>query len=266
MLVGVDTLHIVTEGPLGWTARIICSFKNWSFTSGFHTNFPEYIKLKFKIPTKFTYFIFRWFHKRSKAVMVPSKSTSDKLISKGFSNTVVWSRGYREDIFNVSRKRTDLLDGKINLLYVGRVSSEKNIEAFLDLDLPDCKLWVVGDGPDRVRLQELGKATFVGFKKGIELAEYFASADVFVFPSKTDTLGIVNIEAMACGTPVAAYNVEGPRDVVINGQGGCLSDNLKEAVINAQSLIGSSSILENAKKNTWNRACDIFYSNLVSVK
>jgi glycosyltransferase involved in cell wall biosynthesis len=155
---------------------------------------------------------------------------------------------------------------KINLLYVGRLSKEKNIDAFLALsEIFDCRLWVVGDGPDRARLEQLGDATFVGFKTGVELAKYYASADVFVFPSKTDTLGIVSIEAMACGTPVAAYNVEGPRDVVVEGMGGALDDDLSKAVERAFKLKGRKSVLENAAKYSWLKAADTFINNLTPI-
>lgn len=264
----VNSIHIVTEGPLGWAARILCAARNWEFTTGFHTNFPEYLKLSAKIPLWLTYPIFRWFHQRAKAVFVPSKSTQTKLLARGFRRLVIWSRGYRPDIFNPTRRRTDLLTpSKINLVYVGRVSLEKNIEAFLALRRnPDYVLWVVGDGPDRARLEALGGATFVGFKHGVELAEYFASADVFVFPSKTDTLGIVSIEAMACGTPVAAFDVEGPRDVVQTGLGGWLSNNLELAVKCALLLNNRELVLENARIHTWSVAADTFYNNLVHLQ
>lgn len=268
----IDSIHIVTEGPLGWMARLLCKKKGWNYTTGFHTNFPEYIERKFGIPRKLTYPVFRWFHKDSKAVLAPSQSTVDRLTALGFTNMVTWNRGYRKELFNPSRKRWDLLDPVlINILYVGRVSKEKNIEAFLALgDNPFYRLWVVGDGPDRVRLERTGRATFVGFKTGVELAEYFASADVFVFPSKTDTLGIVTIEAMACGTPAAAYNVEGPQDVIVHGEGGFLADpdypdDFKKAVDKALHLRGDPSVLQNAQRHTWEKAVNTFYDTLVDI-
>ncbi len=263
----VTSLHIATEGPLGWAARVLCALRRWRYTSGYHTNFPEYIQLKTGIPAALTYPVFRLFHSNSCAIMVPSHSTASKLREKGFKNVVVWSRGFRPDVFNPSRRRADLLDPKkINLLYVGRVSDEKNIEAFLELAAADVHLWVVGDGPARARLEKLGKATFVGYKQGIELAEHFASADVFVFPSRTDTLGIVMLEAMACGTPVAAFDVEGPCDVILQGVGGYVSDDLLDATRRAILLRRSPSVLENAAAHTWEAAADTFFRSVVSLR
>jgi glycosyltransferase involved in cell wall biosynthesis len=262
-----DSIHIVTEGPLGIAAKLLCMAKGWNYTTDYHTNFPEYLSSTYGIPKILTRTFFKWFHRGSSAVFAPSKTTADRLTEQGFKNLVVWSRGFDAQIFKTRRPSSlQMPRNKINLLYVGRLSKEKNIDAFLALsEIFDCRLWVVGDGPDRARLEQLGDATFVGFKTGVELAKYYASADVFVFPSKTDTLGIVSIEAMACGTPVAAYNVEGPRDVVVEGMGGALDDDLSKAVERAFKLKGRKSVLENAAKYSWLKAADTFINNLTPI-
>jgi glycosyltransferase involved in cell wall biosynthesis len=263
-----DSIHIVTEGPLGIAAKLLCLAKGWKYTTGYHTNFPEYLHNTYHIPQILTRTYFKWFHQGSSAVFAPSKTTADKLTKQGFKNLVVWSRGFNKYIFKPRRPSLLLMpQDKINLLYVGRLSKEKNIDAFLALsEIFECRLWVVGDGPDRARLEKLGNATFVGLKTGTELAKYYASADVFVFPSKTDTLGIVSIEAMACGTPVAAYNVEGPRDVVVEGVGGALDDDLSKAVERAIKLKGNQSVLKNAAKYSWDTAATTFIDKLTEIQ
>lgn len=256
----IDSVHIATEGSLGMFSRILMSKHNWYYTSGFHTNFPEYINLRTGIPSKWIYPVFRWMNRRSKVVLASSNSTCQKLLEKGFQNVISWSRGFDEEIFNAQEKLPK--SSKLKLLYVGRISIEKNLAKLLELsDRYD--VTIVGDGPSR---QEFEKhyplAKFVGYKTGHELAKFYRAADVFVFPSLSDTFGIVMIEAMACGTPVAAYPVEGPKDAIVHGLGGYLSMNLVEA-IEESSMIDSKEVLKNASKYSWKASAETFFGSLV---
>lgn len=231
-----DTIHIATEGPLGFAARLYCRKHKIKFTSSYHTKMPEYINkfLPF-IPQSLVYAYLRWLHKPSTSILVTTQSMKNELIQHKFKNNlVVWSRGVNFDIFNPERKSTPPPFTNVKmLLYVGRLSQEKNIEAFLNLYIPNTVKVIIGDGPERVKLQKEHQAVFLGYKSGSELAKWMANADVFVFPSKTDTFGIVMIEAAACGTPIAAYPVTGPIDFVQQNVNGYLDNDLKTAVLNA---------------------------------
>ena len=268
------SIHIVTEGPIGWAARAWCRKNKLNYTTGYHTNYAEYLKRSLHIPLFISEYAMRRFHNDSSAIFVPSKSTRDKLVQKGYNeeSIVLWSRGADRVIFRGGpqfKNRSFLKAEKINLLYVGRISKEKNVEDFLKLaENSEYHLWVVGDGPERERLEKLycqyfSNITFVGYKTGEALVEYYAAADVFVFPSKTDTLGIVNIEAMSCGIPVVAYNVEGPRDTVEHGLGGFLGDNLADLIAPALKLPWQG-IVKNAERHTWEKAAETFFTNLTS--
>ena len=258
-LEGADSIHIATEGSLGIAARIICGKRKWAYTTGFHTNFPEYIQRRTKIPASKTIPLFRKFHAKSSAVLVPSFSTKEKLDAAGFKNVVLWGRGFDEDIFYPRLKFPSVIP---RLLYVGRVSVEKNLVPLLEMT-DGYDVTIVGDGPARKKLErDFPSAHFLGYKRGLELAEAYSAADVFVFPSRTDTFGIVMIEAMACGTPVAAYPVEGPKDAVIDGVGGFLDEDLETAIDKARKL-PLESILSNAKRYSWSSSADTFFSNLV---
>ena len=221
--------HIATEGVLGLLARNVLRSAKTPYTSAYHTKFPEFFKAMFGVPVWLTKWYFDWFHKKSKYVMCSSKSSAEE---NPQWNSVVLGKGYDYEhfIFN------DRYDNRNKvLLYVGRVSKEKNIEAFCRLpdsnDFYNYTKVVVGDGPDRKRLQKLyPKIHFVGYKFGRELAAFYQNADVFVFPSKADTFGIVILEAMACGTPVAAYPVTGPIDQIIEGTNGSMCEDLYIAV------------------------------------
>jgi len=227
-------VHIATEGPLGLTARRYCVRRGIPFTTAYHTKFPEYLAARSPIPAALTYKGLRWFHKHSSAVMVATQTVEDELTKHGFSNLKRWSRGVDTELFRPweeSRGDKNFLNlPRPIALYCGRVAVEKNIEAFLALPEPKSKV-VVGDGP---QLEHLAKkypgVLFVGLKQGEELARLYASADVFVFPSLTDTFGLVLLEALACGVPVAAYPVAGPRDVIGDAPVGCLHENLEVAV------------------------------------
>jgi len=230
-----DAVHIATEGPLGMAARSLCLRRGIPFTTSFHTQFPEYIRLRAPIPESWSYAWLRRFHGAAVRTLVPTVSQRDRLLARGFRNVEIWSRGVDTRLFRPGDK--SLLDlPRPVFAYMGRVAVEKNVEAFLDLDLPGTKL-VVGDGPALGRLrQRYPAAVFTGFKFGEELAAHLAAADVFVFPSLTDTFGIVLLEAMACGVPVAAFPVTGPVDVVRQGVTGVLDSDLKRAALGALEL------------------------------
>ncbi|WP_404402678.1 glycosyltransferase family 4 protein [Pelagibacterium halotolerans] len=230
-----DTIHIATEGPLGAHVRRFCIKNGLPFSTCYHTQFPEYIRARLPVPLGWSYGYMRWFHEAADVCLVPTRTMADRLAARGIANTVIWSRGVDAQLFNPD-KRTDLgLKGPV-FLYVGRVAVEKSVEDFLALDLPGTKV-VVGDGPSRSRLErDYPGAVFTGHLQGTELATYFASADVFVFPSRTDTFGLVLLEALASGTPVAAYPVPGPLDVVGDSGLGVLDTDLRRAALDALAI------------------------------
>ena len=231
-----DAVHIATEGPLGMAARRYCVRHNLPFTTSFHTRFPEYLKARIGVPLNWTYAWLRHFHKPSKAMMVATPRLANEMQERGFTNIAMWSRGVDTALFHPdpTLHETEYMNLPRPLwLYVGRIAVEKNIAAFLALDLPGTKL-VVGEGP---KLEQLKKnhpeATFTGAIFGEELAKAYAASDCFVFPSKTDTFGLVLIEALAAGTPVAAYPVQGPLDVIGSAPVGTLNEDLRTACLAA---------------------------------
>ena len=230
-----DTIHIATEGPLGHAARRYCLQREFSFTTSYHTRFPEYLRLRAPVPTRWTYAWLRRFHRPARATMVPTEGQRRDLIAHGFEHVVIWSRGVDTELYRPRDK--DLYpDPRPVFVYAGRVAVEKNIEAFLDADLPGSR-WVIGDGPDRARLEAAHpEVRWLGFRTGEDLARHLAAGDVFVFPSRTDTFGLVMLEAMACGLPVAAYPVTGPADVVVPGTTGVLREDLRQAALEALEL------------------------------
>lgn len=232
---GPDAIHIATEGPLGWAARSYCRRRGLPYTSSFHTRFAEYFNLRLGIPLAWGYAALRRFHSRSRRVMAATPALVEELRQRGFNAPVLWSRGVDVDTFRPREK--DFLDAPRPIfLYAGRVAVEKNIEAFLRLDLPGSK-FVVGDGPQRAELQARYPAVrFVGYKLGEELARHMAAADVFMFPSRTDTFGLVMLEALACGVPVAAFPVQGPQDVILDPRVGTLDEDLRTAALEALAL------------------------------
>ena len=256
-----NAVHIATEGPLGMAARRWCLRNKVSFTTSYHTQFPEYLRLRAPIPLGWTYAWLRRFHGKAEHTLVPTRSQQQRLLERGFDHVEIWGRGVDTDIFTPDNPKPLDLPGPI-LLNMGRVAIEKNIEAFLDLDLPGSKV-VVGDGPDREHLQKkYPDVLFTGAKFGKELASYVAAADVFVFPSKTDTFGLVLLEAMACGVPIAAYPVTGPADVVEDGITGSLNKDLDKAVIEAQSLDPQACITY-AHNNSWQACSRVFAGFMV---
>jgi glycosyltransferase involved in cell wall biosynthesis len=228
-------LHIATEGPLGWAARAMARAAGWPFTTSYHTRFPEYLKARFGLPASWTYSILRRFHRASQAVLVPTEAMRGELQRAGFDRTRVWGRGV--DSLRFAPGPRDALDlPRPILLYAGRVAPEKNLEAFAALDLPGSRV-VVGDGPDLARLRaRYPDVHWLGGQPHDSLARYYRAADAFVFPSRTDTFGLVMLEAMACGCPVAAYPVTGPIDVVTPGVNGVLDQDLRRACQQALQL------------------------------
>ena len=256
-----DAIHIATEGPLGGAARAFCLRNGLAFTTAYHTCFPEYVKPRFGVPLSWTYAWLRRFHGASSAVLVATPAIRTLLEAHGFRNLVHWSRGVDTDVFVPSERRfTDLR--RPVFLSVGRVAVEKNLAAFLSLDLPGSKV-VVGDGPQRKELERrFPDALFVGMKTGPELASYYQGADVFVFPSRTDTFGLVMAEAMACGTPVAAYPVRGPVDVVTDPSAGVLDADLQSAAMRALEL-DRAKVRRFAERYSWETSSRQFVEHLV---
>ena len=258
-----DAIHIATEGPLGHAARSFCLENRLPFTTSFHTQFPEYIRMRMPVPVDWSYAYVRRFHRPARRILVPTPSQQETLQRRGFENVVVWSRGVDMDLFKPRGKEFLDLPRPV-FMYMGRVAVEKNIEAFLKPELPGSKI-VVGDGPDMDKLQEKYRNVhFTGFKFGEELAQYLAAADVFVFPSLTDTFGIVLLEAMACGVPVAAYPVTGPRDVVRNGVTGILDDDLQKAALAALQL-DPRNCIDYAAANSWRNCSETFAGYLAPI-
>ena len=257
----MDYLHIATEGPLGLFARNFAIRNNIEFTTAIHTKFPEYLKKILFIPLSLTYGYLKWFHGPTHKTLVNTNSQIEELSSIGFKNLVLWSRAIDRNIFYPRKK----LSNKDYLLYVGRISKEKNLEDFLNLDTIKQKI-VVGSGP---MLNEYKKnyrtVEFVGPKFENELAQYYSDASVFVFPSKTDTYGIVMIEALACGTPVAAYPVTGPKDIIINEINGYLHHDLLTAVSLAEN-INSKFCEESIESLSWSNVANTFLGTLIPAR
>ena len=229
---GADHVHIVTEGPIGWAARNYCLERGQMFTTGYHTRFPEYLRARTMIPEDWTYGLLRRFHAPSAAVMAPTPSIRDELVRRGFAAVRVWTRGVDHALFRPRPGNAFGLPRPI-FLYVGRIAVEKNLEALLSLDLPGSTV-LVGDGPARGRLaRRYRRAHFLGHRFGEALAQAYASADVFVFPSRTDTFGIVLLEALASGLPVAAFPAPGPLDVIGDSGAGVLSEDLAQGCLAA---------------------------------
>ena len=259
-----DHIHIATEGLIGLFARRYLTIHRINYNTAYHTKFPEAIKKLFGVPEMFTWPMIRWFHSNSNAVLTTTKSMVEELKSHGFGDNVKpWTRGIDRDVFKPGVRNNQAT--KPVLLNVGRVSAEKNLEAFYQLDVKGTKIQV-GDGPKlEYYKKKYPDVHFVGAKRGKELADYYRQADVFVFPSRWDTFGLVQIEAMACGTPVAAYPVQGPIDVIDQGETGIMSDTLEYAVKKCLDL-DRDRVYNISTKWNWERAWEIFRDNLVDAK
>jgi glycosyltransferase involved in cell wall biosynthesis len=253
-------VHIATEGPIGIAARSYCLKRRVPFTTAFHTKFPEYVEARFKVPAAWTYRLVRRFHAPSHSVMVATPTVEAELKRHGFINIQRWSRGVDTDLFRPRDKGFLDLPRPIQL-YVGRVAVEKNIEAFLELDLPGSKV-VVGDGPQlHIMQRRYPNVTFVGAKTGEDLATYYSAADVFVFPSLTDTFGLVLLEALASGVPVAAFPVAGPLDVIGDAPVGCLHNDLATAVRTALTM-DPAACRAHAERFSWEASTRQFLSHI----
>lgn len=230
-----NAIHIATEGPIGFWVRRYCMNRGIPFTTCYHTRYPEYLAARLPVPLWASYGWLRRFHNAAAATMVATSALEGELAAQGFNRLVQWKRGVAVEEFSRGRQGTLRLPRPI-FLCVARVAVEKNIDAFLELDLPGTKV-VVGDGPARADLEaRFPQAVFLGVKAGRDLADVYASSDVLVFPSRTDTYGLVLLEALAAGIPVAAYPVTGPREVLANSECGVLADNLQFAALAALAI------------------------------
>ncbi|MGO8797664.1 MAG: glycosyltransferase family 4 protein [Roseiarcus sp.] len=257
---GADHIHIATEGPIGLAARRYCQANGRVFTTSYHTRFPEYVSARTRIPERWTYAALRWFHAPAAVVMVPTPTMRDELSRRGFARVKVWSRGV--DHLTFRPRTSSVLDlPRPIFLYVGRLAVEKNLGALLSLKLPGSTV-IVGDGPARASLErQYPHAHFLGSRSGEALAQVYASADVFVFPSRTDTFGIVLIEALASGLPVAAYPVAGPLDVIGNSGAGILSEDLGAACLSALA-IPRATARQHSLQFTWGESARQFLSHI----
>ena len=271
-----DIVHIATEGPIGWSARAWCLAHDVPFTSAFHTRFPDYLAVRTGLSPEWFWPIMRMFHKPSRAVLTATRGLMDELSVRGIPNTRLWSRGIDHGLFHGDQPDHPLLANlpKPVMISVGRVSVEKNLEAFLSAEVAGSKV-VIGDGPALSDLRiKYPNAIFLGTLKGTELASAYATADVFVFPSRTDTFGLVMIEALASGLPVAAFPVPGPLDIIgPDGRGpwselsrpiGSLSDDLSSAIQNALS-VRKADAAAYAQRFDWDQCTDQFIGALGEV-
>lgn len=255
-----DHVHIATEGPLGIAAHRWCRARDFCFTTSYHTRFPEYIRQRYPVPERLSYAWLRRFHNASSGMMVATNSLAEELTARGFRRILPWGRGVDADLFRPIPDATLPFPGPI-FLFVGRIAPEKNLEAFLKLDLPGSKV-LVGDGPARADLQRrFPQAHFLGLKHGEELARIYAASDVFVFPSLTDTFGVVVLEAMAAGVPVAAFPVTGPSDTLQGTQAGVLDWDLKAAAL-AALKIPPHLPRELALEHSWEVCARAFLANI----
>jgi len=263
-----DYVHVATEGAVGVATRYACRKRGKRFTTSFHTKYPEYLKIHAGIPEEITAKWFSWFHERSSCIMVPTPMMVDYCESYGMKNVKVWSRGVDHNIFHADHIPDDLDwvdDEKIRAVYVGRVSAEKNLEAFLSINGQNIRKTVIGDGPQLEYYKEnFPNVEYLGRMSHNEIAIELSKHDVFVFPSLTDTFGLVLIEAMACGLSVAAFPNEINSYIVENNKSGCLNENLESAIIEAFDLSRTDAI-NRSKEFTWEKATDQFLKNLLIV-
>jgi glycosyltransferase involved in cell wall biosynthesis len=256
-----EAVHVATEGPIGWIARRYCRARRLPFTTSFHTRFPEYLAQRFALPAAWTTAVLRRFHNAGSGMMVATPSLARELEAQGFERVLPWTRGVDTALFRPRQLRL-FGEGPV-FLYVGRIAAEKNITAFLDLELPGRKV-VVGGGPQldelKARYQDV---LFTGKKTGEELARCYVSADALVFPSRTDTFGMVLLEAAASGLPVAAFPVTGPVDVVTPGETGMLSEDLRQAALDTLRL-DRARVCARATEFSWENAARLFLANITS--
>jgi glycosyltransferase involved in cell wall biosynthesis len=259
-----DAIHIATEGPIGWAVRAYCRRHRFAFTTSYTTRFPEYVSVRSPIPLSWGYAVLRRFHAAAAATMVATPSLRKELIERGFSKICSWGRGVDTTLFAPDDPAELKLPRPI-FMSVGRVAVEKNLEAFLALDLPGSKV-VIGDGPAKAKLErQYPDAVFLGEKTGRDLSSHVAAADVFVFPSLTDTFGVVQLEALACGTPVAAFPVTGPLDVIANHPIGALDHDLRSACLRALD-ISREECRNFALAHSWENSARQFMGNVSALR
>ena len=262
-----DYIHIATEGPLGLWARKYLSLAGIRHNTAYHTKFPEGLKKLFGIPESWTWRFVRWFHKHSGKVLTTTPSMVEELRSHGFDGEIVpWTRGVDRTIFNPRNRHKYSESGVVDLLCVSRVSKEKNLEDFFELEYPGARKTMIGDGPMlETYKKKYPDVNFLGFKTGKELAMYYVNADVFVFPSRWETFGIVMIEAMACGTPVAAYPCQGPVDVIDQAETGFINEDLTCAIDGCLQL-DRKRVYQGSLRWSWVSAWEIFRDHLIPCK
>ena len=260
-----DYIHIATEGPIGLAANLWCWKNNWCFNTSYHTKFPEFLNKIYRVPMSYTYAYLRWFHNHSGRVLTNTNTMVTELRDHGFTGDIIpWTRGVDRKLFRSSLRKEE--DRCPVLLSVGRVSREKGLDDFCKLDYPGAKKIIVGDGPYRAELErKYPDILFTGVKTGVELVEYYANADVFVFTSRVDTFGMVIIEAMSVGTPVAAYPVPGPLDIIFQGVTGHMSEDLKRSVDICMQL-KRDRIERVSLKWSWEECWKIFRNNLIELR
>ncbi len=259
-----DAIHIATEGPIGWAVRAYCRRRKLAFTTSYTTRFPEYIAVRSTIPMGLSYAVLRHFHAAAAMTMVATGSLRQELAARGFKKLGTWTRGVDTDLFRPGDAAELDLPRPI-FITVGRIAVEKNLEAFLALKLPGSKV-VIGDGPQRAALQrQYPEVRFLGEKTGEDLTSHLAAADVFVFPSRTDTFGVVQLEALACGTPVAAFPVTGPLDVIADHPVGALDTDLRTACVRALD-ISRESCRSFALERSWENSARQFIGNLSALQ
>ena len=254
-------IHIGTEGPIGLAARIYCKLNKIPYTTGYHTKFPEYLWKLARIPKFITYAYLKVFHNDSKAILVPSKSCQEELIKKGFNKVTVWTRGVAKNLIS---HKPYIKSNSPKIIYVGRVSKEKNLEPLCELE-NKFEITIVGEGPILNKLKaKYPRINFTGYRFGRELADTLKEHDVFCFPSKTDTFGIVMIEALANGLPIAAYKVTGPVDIVEEGKTGYLGDNLEDNIRRCLKLNRKNIVSNINRQWTWNKCIAILHDHLLN--
>lgn len=259
-----DAIHITTEGPIGWAVRAYCRRRKLAFTTSYTTRFPEYIAVRSIIPAALSYAVLRRFHAAASMTMVATGSLYNELGARGFRRLGFWGRGVDTELFNPDHPAKLDLPRPI-FMTMGRVAVEKNIEAFLAQDLPGSKV-VVGDGPQKAALQQkYPDVKFLGEKTGADLTAHLAAADVFVFPSRTDTFGVVQLEALACGTPVAAFPVTGPLDVIADHPVGALDEDLRSACLRALDM-SREACRRFALERSWENSARQFIGNLSALQ
>jgi glycosyltransferase involved in cell wall biosynthesis len=262
--VSPDAVHIATEGPIGWAVRAYCRRRKLAFTTSYTTRFPEYIAVRSIVPATLSYAVLRHFHAAAAMTMVATSSLRQELSARGFKKLGTWTRGVDTDLFSPGEE-AELDFRRPIFMTVGRVAVEKNLEAFLALDLPGTKV-VIGEGPQKpILARRYPNARFLGEKKGKDLTAHLAAADVFVFPSRTDTFGVVQLEALACGTPVAAFPVTGPLDVIADHPVGALDADLRSACIRALG-ISREACRSFALERSWENSARQFIGNLTALQ